>query len=127
MAQRALGFSRAMQATLLSWQQQADAEINKIGEYLGLLHAKKAAIQLQVGEADEQIGVLREVLHEHGISSALPSADKGSDLSDCCPPSSIPTGYNETSKDPDLQERTTLEHQQIMDELMGDKGDQMLD
>ena len=127
MAQRALGFSQAVWATLLSWQQQADAEMNEVKEYLGLLHAKKAAIQLQVGEANEQIGVLCEVLHEHGISGALPSADECSDSSDCCPPSSIPTSYNETSQDPDLQERTKLEHQQFMDELMGDKGDWMLD
>lgn len=71
---------------------------------------------MQVGEADEQIGVLCEVLHEQGIPNALPSADKGSDSYNCCPPSSISTGHNEansdsTSEEPGPKESTMLKCQ----------------
>ena len=34
-------------------------------EYLGFLRAKMALIEARVAEADEQIGVIREVLDQH--------------------------------------------------------------
>lgn len=45
----------------------ADSEINEMEEFLGLLRAKRAAIELRVGKANEQIGVIHEAMDEYGI------------------------------------------------------------
>ena len=66
--QRPLGFSQAVRASLVSQQQLVEDEINEVEEYLGLLRAKKATIELCVGEADQQIGIICEVMNDHGIS-----------------------------------------------------------
>jgi len=41
--------------------------INEAEEYIGLLRARKAAIQTQVADAEEQIGVVRDILDSDGI------------------------------------------------------------
>lgn len=99
-------------------------------EYLGLLRAKKAVIDLRVGEANEQIGVIREALDEHGISEASPPSTDNSPSSDRYPlPNSTPnvirspSQYSDiTSEDPTAvtAESVTSKRQQIMEELMGD-------
>ena len=68
MAQRALHFSHAVRQTLLVQQCSAKTEIVEMEEYLGFLRAKMALIEARVAEADEQIGVIREVLDQHQIS-----------------------------------------------------------
>ena len=129
---RALGFSRAVRASLVSQQQLAEDEINEVEEYLGLLRAKKATIELHVGEADQQIGIIHEVMNDHGISDISAScSNEDLALDDYpLPPPSPPipkTSYSQysddtTSEDPVAitEESITLKHQQIMDELMGD-------
>ena len=67
-AQRALHFSHAVRQTLLVQQCSAKTEIVEMEEYLGFLRAKMALIEAQVAEADEQIGVIWEVLDQHQIS-----------------------------------------------------------
>jgi hypothetical protein len=42
--------------------------IDEMEEYLGLLQAKRAMIQHQVTEADEQLGMVREALDSDGIA-----------------------------------------------------------
>lgn len=121
-----------MRATLLSQQHLADTEINETEEYLGILRAKKAAIELRVGEAEEQIGVMREVLDEHGIRDTPLSGEGGTPSSDGypLPPSSSPASKSHidqaTSDGLVFEEPTAFtdeniasERQRIMDELMG--------
>ena len=102
--QRALGFSRAVCASLVSQQQLAEDEINEVEEYVGLLRAKKATIELRVGEADQQIGVICEVMNDHGISDISASRsneDLAPDDYPLPPPSpTIPkTSYSQYSDD----------------------------
>lgn len=59
-------------------------EIIETEEYLGFLRAKRSMIETRVAEADEQIGVLREVMDQHQISENLISVDDEASL----PPSS---------------------------------------
>ena len=130
--QRALGFSWAVRASLVSQQQLVEDEINEVEEYLGLLRAKKATIKLHVGEADQQIGIIREVMNDHGISD-ISASHSNEDLAPDdypLPPPSPPipkTSYSQysndtTSEDPAAitEESITSKRQQIMDELMGD-------
>ena len=129
---RALGFSQAVCASLVSQQQLAVDEINKVVEYHGLLRAKKAMIELRVGEADQQIGIIHEVMNDHGISGISASCSNEDLALDDYPlqPSLPPipkisySQYSDdtTSEDPMAitEESITLKCQQIMDELMGD-------
>lgn len=66
-AQRALRFSRAVRQTLLSQQHTADLEITEIEEYLGFLRSNRLVIETRVAEAEEQIGVIREVVDQHRV------------------------------------------------------------
>lgn len=124
----------------------ADTEISEAEEYLGLLRTKKAAIELCVGEADEQIRFICEVLDEHGIPE-IPSSDDEAALSDSFslpPPSSSSLDddhCNQLCSDPEeespedpivfTKENAKEEHQRVMEKLVG-KGqchdiDQMSD
>ena len=140
-AQRALCFSQAVCASLISQKQLADTKINQAEKYLGLLWVKKAVIELKVVEADEQIGVICEILNEWEISKTCGSNDDKEDpTSDCypLPPSSLPNNHSSQCSDDILSEEpmaftednVMLECQQIMDKLMGkssEDGDYMLD
>ena len=121
-----------MRALLVSQQQLAEDEINKVEEYLGLLRVKKATIELRVGEADQQIVIIHEVMNDHRISDISAShSNEDLALDDYpLPPPSPPipkTSYSQysddtTSEDPVAitEESITSKHQKIMYELMGD-------
>jgi hypothetical protein len=47
-------------------------------EYLGLLRAKRALIQVRVSEADEQLGMVRDALDSVGIAEISQSDDDSS-------------------------------------------------
>jgi len=61
--------------------------INEIEEYLGILREEKAFIDMQMVEAEEQVGMVREVLDSEGIPEVSLSDDEGPS-----PPSSPPAG-----------------------------------
>lgn len=63
-------------------------EIIETEEYLGFLRAKRLMIETRVAEADEQIGVLCEVMDQHQIPDILTSVDDEPSL----PPSSSSLG-----------------------------------
>lgn len=121
---------------MIAKQRLADTEICEAEEYLGLLRARKAAIDLRVGEADEQIGVIRKVLDVHGIvESHLPEEEDQSPPSDShsLPPSSssIYDGHNTmafSDKEPSSGKPTGFTEQSIpskrqliINELMGSR------
>lgn len=60
---------------MLAQQSCADKEILEIEEYLGFLRAKRSVIETRVAEADEQIGVMQEVLDQHQFSESSNSSD----------------------------------------------------
>jgi hypothetical protein len=50
--------------------------INEIEEYLGILRVNKCSLEIQVAEAEEQIGKVREVLDSNGIPEVSLSDDE---------------------------------------------------
>lgn len=63
--------------------------IDEAEEYIGLLRASQAAIQTQVADADEQIGIVRHILDSDGIPEiSLSDEDDGDPSSEFHPPSS---------------------------------------
>jgi hypothetical protein len=74
---RALSFARAVRATLKAKQDSASMHINEIEEYLGILREEKAFIDMQMVEAEEQVGMVREVLDSEGIPEVSLSDDEG--------------------------------------------------
>ena len=112
-----------MQASLLSQKQLAVSEITEVEEFLDLFRAKKAMIELQVGKADEQIGIIREVLDEVCRVLSTSSEDDSFTLGDFLYPSSVSECCNNHaySDDTSASEKCiTLKCHQIMDELMRD-------
>lgn len=136
-AERALRFSRAVRRTLISQQGSADLEITETEEYLGFLRAKKALIEIRVTEADEQIGVVREILDQNRLSEVLLSDDgddgqtfsasssSGVDTSTEPPSSEDPTGWPAESfiscnlDSPSIRSK----RQKVMEGLMEQNGD----
>ena len=57
-----------MRSTLLAEENSASRQIHETEAYLGLLHTKKAMIQVRVLEAEEQLGMVKEVLDSDGIA-----------------------------------------------------------
>ena len=72
-------------------------------EYLGLLRAKKAMIQIRVSEADEQLGMVREALDGDGIGEVALS-DDGSSSSAPSPPRTSDCIYPIMDSDEDSDE-----------------------
>ena len=111
-----------MQASLLSQKQLADSEITEVEEFLSLLRVKKAVIELQVGKADKQIGIIC-VLDEVCRVLSTSSEDDSFTLGDFLYPSSVSECCNNHVYSDDTsasKESITLKCHQIMDELMGD-------
>ena len=75
-ARRALSFARAVRATLKAEQDSASTHINEIEEYLGILQEEKAFIDMQMVEADEQIGMVREAIESERIPEVSLSDDE---------------------------------------------------
>ena len=73
-----------MRATLLAKEDTASKQIDEMEEYLGLLWAKRALIQVRVSEADEQLGMVRDTLDSDGIAEISESDDESSVLSPPC-------------------------------------------
>ena len=65
-----------MRSTLLAEENSASRQIDETEAYLGLLRAKKAMIQVGVSEADEQLGMVKEVLDSDGIAEGAQSDDE---------------------------------------------------
>ena len=59
--------------------------INEIEEYLGILWANKCSLEIQVAEAEEQIGMVREVLNSNGILEVSLSDDESTYSIPCSP------------------------------------------
>lgn len=108
-----------MQASLLSQKQLADSEITGVEEFLSLLRVKRAVIELQVGKADKQIGIICEVLDEVCRVLSTSSEDDSFTLGDFLYPSSVSECCNNHVYSAS-EESITLKCHQIMDELMGD-------
>lgn len=112
-----------MQASLLSQKQLADSEITGVEEFLSLLRVKRAVIELQVGKADKQIGIICEVLDEVCRVLSTSGEDDSFTLGDFLYPSSVSECCNNHVYSDDTsasEESITLKCHQIMDELMGD-------
>lgn len=65
-----------MRSTLLAEENSASRQIDETEAYLGLLRAKKAMIQVRVSEAEEQLGMVKEVLDSDGIAEGAESDDE---------------------------------------------------
>lgn len=65
-----------MRATLQAKENHASKHIDEMEEYLGLLRAKRTMIQLQVSEAEEQVGMVLEALNSNGIAEVSLSDDE---------------------------------------------------
>lgn len=74
-----------MRNTLHAQEELEAMRINETEEYLGLLRARMAMTQTQVAEADEQIGMVREVLNSDGIPEVSLSDDEDSASESCLP------------------------------------------
>ena len=83
-----LTFARAVRATLLAEEDMASKKIDEMEVYLGLLRAKKTMIQIQVSEADEQLGMVKEALDSDGIAEVSQSDDEGDSVASSPPHSS---------------------------------------
>ena len=70
-----------MRASLKAEEEYAAMQINEIEEYLGLMREKQADIHLQVAEAEEQVGLVHEVLESDGIPEVSLSDDEDSSSS----------------------------------------------
>jgi hypothetical protein len=75
-ARQAPSFTWAVHATLKAKQDSASMHINEIEEYLRILQEEKAFIDMQMVEAEEQIGMVREVLDSEGILEVSLSDDQ---------------------------------------------------
>jgi hypothetical protein len=60
----------------LAEENSASRQIDETEAYLGLLRAKKAMIQVRVSEAEEQLGMVKEVLDSDGIAEGAQSDDE---------------------------------------------------
>jgi hypothetical protein len=78
-----------VRATLKSKQDSASTHINEIEEYLGILREEKAFLDMQMVEAEEQVGMVREVLDSEGIPEVSLSDDEQPSPSSSPPTSSI--------------------------------------
>ena len=76
---QALSFARAVRASM---------HINEIEEYLGILQEEKASIESQVAEAEEQIGMVREMLDSNGIPEVSLSDNEDASTTSIPPASS---------------------------------------
>lgn len=69
----------------MAQEDSASKEIDEMEEYLGLLRAKRDIIHIQVSEAEEQVGLVREALDSDGIAEVCLSDDEAPSS-----PSSLP-------------------------------------
>ena len=74
--------------------------INETEEYLGILREKKALLHLRLAEADDQIGVVREVLDSDGIPEVSLSDDEDSS-SDTFPSDAMVHNTSDAESDPE--------------------------
>lgn len=77
-ARRALTLARAVRASLEAEENTVEHQINETEEYLGLLREKQAITQMRKAEAEEQVGMVRDVLDQDGIPE-ISMSDSGSD------------------------------------------------
>ena len=87
-ARQALSFARAVRASLKADEDSASMHTNKIEEYLRILREEKASIESQVAEAEEQIGMVREMLDSNGIPEVSLSDDEDASTTSIPPASS---------------------------------------
>ena len=99
-ARRALSFARAVCATLKAKQDSASMHINEIEEYLRILREEKAFIDMQMVEAEEQVGMVREVLDSEGILEVSLSDNKCPSPPSSPPASSSMLDTNSEGSDP---------------------------
>lgn len=102
-ARKALSFARAVRATLQAEEQSALMHINETEEYLGLLRARKALIELRLSEADDQVGTVREILDSDGIPEISLSDDEDSSSVVAPPTSPKDIGMNSSDVDSDTE------------------------
>ena len=84
-ARHTLGYAQAVHTTLKSKIETAKNEINEMEEELGCLRIRKAMMEVQVSEADDQIAMVWEMLNWDGIPEVSLSDDEDNhQLSDFC-------------------------------------------
>jgi hypothetical protein len=77
--------------------------INETEEYLGLLRARKALVELRLSEADDQVGIVREILDSDGIPEISLSDDEDSSSVVAPPTSPKNIGMNSSDVDSDTE------------------------
>jgi hypothetical protein len=70
-----------VQATIQTKEDYTSKHIDEVEEYLGLLQAKRATIQHQVTEAEEQLSMVWEALDSDGIAEVSLSDNESSSAS----------------------------------------------
>ncbi|KZP16013.1 hypothetical protein FIBSPDRAFT_958356 [Athelia psychrophila] len=76
-ARRAVALARATRLAIKARERSLSARIAEVEQYVGLLRQKRAVVRNQGREADEQMGVALDKLHQHGLAEQA--------LSDCEP------------------------------------------
>lgn len=81
-ARRAVTLARATRLAIRTKERSLSARIAEVEQYIGLLRQKRAVVRNRGVEADEQMGVALDNLHQHGISETALS-DYEPDEEDC--------------------------------------------
>lgn len=83
-ARRVVALARATRLAIKTKERSLSARITEVEEYIGLLRQKRALIQNRGAEADEQMGMALNVLHQLGITEqAMSSCENGEDSAQC--------------------------------------------